>query len=111
MGVVRVAGVGGDLAGADLECGEQAGGAVADVVVGQLSGMPWRSGRTGWVQSRAWIWDFSSTLTTTVPAGGSQDGRLNAMPGRELPQRERKLLPRRRAATTLAKLKRRSRES
>ena len=71
VGVARVAGVGGDLAGGDFQRGEQAGGAVADVVVGLLLGDAWRSGRIGWVRSRAWIWDFSSTLTTTAPAGGS----------------------------------------
>ena len=28
-------------------------------------------GRPGWVRSKAWIWDFSSTLRTTAWAGGS----------------------------------------
>jgi len=53
VGVPRVAGVGGDLAGGDLECGEQAGGAVADVVVSLLLGNALAQGRIGWVRSRA----------------------------------------------------------
>jgi hypothetical protein len=66
---VPVAGVGGDLAGADLERGEHASGAVRDVVVDLLLGNRWRRGRIEWVQSRTWLWNFSSTLTTTAPAG------------------------------------------
>ena len=52
IGVTRVAGVGGDLAGGDLQRGEQAGGAVADVVVGLLLGNAWaqRQNRLGPVQ-------------------------------------------------------------
>jgi sugar lactone lactonase YvrE len=30
---------------------------------------PFFRGRPGWVRSRAWIWDFSSTLRTTAWAG------------------------------------------
>jgi hypothetical protein len=66
VGVRRVAGVGGDLAGGDLQRGEQTGRAVANVIVGVLLGKPWRSGRIGWGRSNAWIRDFSSTLTTTA---------------------------------------------
>ena len=52
MGVARVAGVGGDLAGGDFQCGEQAGGAVADVVVGLLFGdaLAQRQNRLGTIQ-------------------------------------------------------------
>lgn len=49
VGVTRVAGVGGDLAGGDFQRGEQAGGAVADVVVGLLlgNGLAQRQNRLG----------------------------------------------------------------
>ena len=72
VGVTRVAGVGGDLAGGDLQRGEQAGGAVADVVVGLLLGnaLAQRQNRLGPIQRLDL--DFSSTLTTTAPAGGSR---------------------------------------
>ena len=33
--------------------------------------MPGRIGRIGWLRSRAWHWDFSSTQTTTAFSGGS----------------------------------------
>jgi hypothetical protein len=39
--------------------------------VGALLGPPGRKRRAGWVRSRAWIWDFSSTHTTTARSGGS----------------------------------------
>ena len=52
VGVARVAGVGGDLAGGDFERGEQAGGAVADVIVGLLLGdaLAQRQNRLGAIQ-------------------------------------------------------------
>src|SRR4051794_27666418 len=53
-----------DLAGGDRECGEQGGVAVADVVMGALSGSPGRRGKIGAVRSRAQTWDFSSTQST-----------------------------------------------
>ena len=55
VGVARVAGVGGDFSGGDLECGEQAGGAVADVVVGLLRGdaLAQRQNRLGAIQGLA----------------------------------------------------------
>ena len=55
VSVARVAGVGGDLAGGDLQRGEQAGGAVADVVVGLLLGNALAQRQIGWVRSNAWI--------------------------------------------------------
>ena len=36
------------------------------------STLPGATGRTGWVRSSAWIWDFSSTQTTIAYAGGSR---------------------------------------
>ena len=70
MAVPRVAGVG-DLAGGDLQRGEQGGGAVPDVVVGLPSPAgPGRIGRIGAVRSSAWIWDFSSIESTTALSGG-----------------------------------------
>ena len=53
VGVARVAGVGGDLAGGDFQRGEQAGGAVADVVVGLLLGdaLAQRQNRLGAIQT------------------------------------------------------------
>ena len=52
VGVTRVAGVGGDLAGGDLQRGEQAGGAVANVIVGLLLGnaLAQRQNRLGPIQ-------------------------------------------------------------
>ena len=52
VGVTRIAGIRGDLAGGDLQRGEQAGGAVADVVVGLLLGnaLAQRQDRLGPVQ-------------------------------------------------------------
>ena len=52
VGVALIAGVG-HLPGGDLERGEQAGGAVPDVVVGSFSGRPGRIGRIGAVRSSA----------------------------------------------------------
>jgi hypothetical protein len=60
----------GDAPGRDLQRGEQGGGAVAGVVVGALLGASRHTPRTGWVRSRAWIWDFSATHTTTARSGG-----------------------------------------
>ena len=54
-----------------VERGEQRGRAVALVVVGHRSrGRPSFIGSPGWVRSRAWIWLFSSTDSTTACAGG-----------------------------------------
>jgi hypothetical protein len=36
------------------------------------SASPGRNGKVGAVRSSAWIWDFSSTQSTTAPAGGSR---------------------------------------
>jgi hypothetical protein len=60
----------GDLAGSDLERGEQRGRAVADVVMGLTLRAPIPMGRVGWVRSRAWTWLFSSTQSTTAFSGG-----------------------------------------
>ena len=46
----------GDLAGRNLESGQQGGGAVALVVVGRLLGGAGRLGKIGAVRSKAWIW-------------------------------------------------------
>ena len=54
-----------------VEGGEQGGDAVALVVVGHGAGLAGLSGRPGWVRSSAWIWDFSSTESTTACWGGS----------------------------------------
>ena len=70
-GVARP-GLGRDLAGADLERREQAGRAVALVVVGVALDLPGRSGSIGWVRSSAWIWVFSSRLSTIARSGGSR---------------------------------------
>ena len=69
MAVTLEAGVG-DLAGRDLERGEQRGGAVTDVVVGLSSQArrPPSAGRR--VRPRAWTWLFSSTQRTTAFSGG-----------------------------------------
>jgi hypothetical protein len=56
VGVPRIAGVGGDLAGGDLECGEQAGGAVADVIVGLLFGNSLAQGQNRLGVSRATVY-------------------------------------------------------
>ena len=37
-----------------------------------LDSCPGATGRTGWVRSSAWIWDFSSTQSTIACAGGSR---------------------------------------
>jgi hypothetical protein len=52
VGVPGVAGVGADFAGGDLQCGEQAGCTVADVIMGLLFGNAWaqRQNRLGTVQ-------------------------------------------------------------
>jgi hypothetical protein len=38
--------------------------------MGPAGSQPGRNGSIGAVRSRAWIWDFSSTLTTTAFCGG-----------------------------------------
>jgi hypothetical protein len=45
--------------------------AVALVVVGHRTGAPFFIGSQGWVRSRAWICDFSSTESTKASAGRS----------------------------------------
>src|SRR4030095_8566098 len=40
--------------------------------MGAPRGHPGRNGKVGAVRSSAWIWDFSSTQSTTAPAGGSR---------------------------------------
>src|SRR5947209_9838098 len=65
----RIAGID-DPAGGHLQRGEQRGGAVATVVIGLFSGIPGRIGSIGAVRSSAWIWDFSSTESTTALSGG-----------------------------------------
>jgi hypothetical protein len=61
----------GDLAGGNVQRGEQRGGAVADVVVGVALGDP-DLHMAGAVRSNAWIWDFSSTQSTIAFSGGSR---------------------------------------
>ena len=58
-----------DRAVQDVERGEQGGRAMALVVM--VPARPFFMGSPGWVRSRAWIWDFSSTDNTTAWAGGS----------------------------------------
>jgi hypothetical protein len=60
-----------NLAVEDVECGEQGGGAVALIVVGDRAQRPGFIGSPGWVRSSAWIWLFSSTDGTTACSGGS----------------------------------------
>ena len=60
----------GDTPGGDLQGGEQRGGPVPGVVMGALLGRSGQTRRTGWVRSKAWIWDFSSTQRTTARSGG-----------------------------------------
>ena len=62
--------VGDDLSRGDVEGGVEVGGAASHVVVGAPLGQPGRSGSTGAVRSRAWIWVFSSTQSTRAPSGG-----------------------------------------
>jgi hypothetical protein len=71
VAVPRVALVG-DPPGGHLQRGKQRRGAVAGVVMGVPLGRPGASGRTGWVRSSAWIWDFSSRHSTTALSGGSR---------------------------------------
>src|SRR5215472_999666 len=56
----------------DIECREQRGRAVADVIVGHGSGPAALDRQAGWVRSSAWICDFSSTDSTRLWAGGSR---------------------------------------
>ena len=58
------------LPGGHVQGGVEVGGAVAHVVVGAPLGVPGISGSTGAVRSSAWIWDFSSTHSTTAASGG-----------------------------------------
>ena len=60
------------LAGRHVQRGEQARGAVPDVVVGLPCGAPGIIGSTGAVRSSACIWLFSSTASTMAPSGGSR---------------------------------------
>ena len=59
-----------DLAGRDVESGEEIGRPVALVVMGWVRERPGVIGRLGWVRSRAWTWVFSSKLKTTARSGG-----------------------------------------
>ena len=58
----------GDLARMHGKGGQQTGGAMPLVRRCQ----PARMGNSGWVRSRAWIWDFSSTHKTRAWLGGSR---------------------------------------
>src|SRR4051795_6513042 len=60
----------GHLAGGHLECGEQRGGAVPDVVRRVPLGRSRSDGSTGAVRSSAWTCGFSSTQSTTALSGG-----------------------------------------
>jgi hypothetical protein len=61
----------GDLADSDLERGEQSGGgAVPRVVRGALLGLPGMHRQRLWIRSKAWIWNFSSLLSTIAFSGG-----------------------------------------
>jgi hypothetical protein len=58
------------LAGGDLQGGEQGGGAVPEVVG---TGLLWQARpqrQDGRGRSSAWIWDLSSTQSTTALASG-----------------------------------------
>jgi hypothetical protein len=59
-----------DAAGRDLQRREQGRGPVPNIVVRSLLGRSSPTRRIGWVRSKAWIWDFSSTQTTTARSGG-----------------------------------------
>ena len=54
-----------------VERGKQLCRAVALVVVGPGGRPTGFRAKPGWVRSSAWIWDFSSTESTTAWAGGS----------------------------------------
>ena len=69
----------GDLAGGDLQGGEQGRGAVPDVVVGARSSDAGCIGSIGAVRSSAWIWDFSSTHNTIAFSGGSRYSPTTSM--------------------------------
>ena len=60
--------LGNEPAGGDVQRREQRGRAVAHVVVGASLDLA-RSGRE---RSRAWIWLFSSTQSTSARSGGSR---------------------------------------
>ena len=60
----------GDLAGGDLQSGEQRRRTMPDVVVGAALGAARTQRQVCWVRSGAWIWDFSSTHSTTARSGG-----------------------------------------
>ena len=79
----------GDLAGGDLERGEQGGGAVPHVVMGAFLGLPGlhRQRLLGPVQ--AWIWDFSSMLGTIAFCGGPGTARPRRRPWPPAPGRWR----------------------
>ena len=62
--------LGDDRAVEHVEGGEQGGGAVTLVVVGNALDVAKPMGSRGWVRSRAWIWLFSSTQSTTALSGG-----------------------------------------
>ena len=64
--------LGDDRAVKHVEGGEQRGCAVALVVVGDAFDVAEPHGKHGWVRSRAWIWLFSSTQSTTALSGGSR---------------------------------------
>lgn len=76
MGVARVAGIGGDLPGGDLQGSEQAGGAVADVVVGLLFGnsLAQRQDRLGAVQGLDL--GFCAPRGAALPDGGERTPSL-----------------------------------
>ena len=62
--------LGDDRAVEHVEGGEQGGGAVALVVVSDALDVAEPHGKQGLVRSRAWIWLFSSTQSTTALSGG-----------------------------------------
>ena len=63
----------GHLPGGDLQRREQRRGAVAVVVMGAtLDPALACIGRIGTVRSSAWIWDFSSMLSTIAFSGGAR---------------------------------------
>ena len=69
---VAFAGLVGHVPGPDVEGCEQAGGPGALVVVGVPLDLAGRSGSIGAERSRAWIWVFSSRLSTMARPGGSR---------------------------------------
>ena len=73
VGVVALDDLRVDGAGGDVHGGHQRHGAVADVLeLAACRSARAATGRVGCLRDRAWIPVFSSTLSSTVSAGGSR---------------------------------------